>query len=96
MLENNKIIDDIREDLLDRLNDYEGVKTNIYDLGFLLSENENGTGSVFCNTYRTVNYLAENYYDVVEIVDELGDDGNIIDTAIFFDNPETFHTHRYS
>lgn len=89
MLNNNQIIDDVKDYIIDHLDDLEGYEHNLFDLGYDITEGDNGNGSVLYSTYDTVQYLAENYFDVQEIVDELGD--GLIDTSIFFSNPETFH-----
>lgn len=86
---NNQIMQDCKDYILDRLDDLEGYKHCLYDLGYDVTQCDNISGSVLYNTYDTVQYLAENYFDVSEIVDELGDE--LIDTSIFFSNPEAFH-----
>lgn len=88
-LTNNKIFDDVKDYIIDRLDDLEGYEHNLFDLGYDITQCDNVSGSVLYNTYETVQYLAENYFDVSEIVDELGDE--LIDTSIFFSNPEAFH-----
>ena len=91
MFKNNQIIDDVKDYFLDRLGDLEGYEHCLYDLGYDITQCDNVSGSVLYNTYDTVTYLAENYFDVSEIVDELGEGGNLIDTNLFFNNPEAFH-----
>lgn len=88
-LTNNKIFDDVKDYIIDRLGDLEGYEHNLYDLGYDITQCDNVSGSVLYNTYETVRYLAENYYEVQEIVDEIGDD--LIDTSLFFESPETLH-----
>lgn len=86
---NNQIMQDCKDYIIDHLDDLEGYEHNLFDLGYDITEGDNGNGSVLYSTYDTVQYLAENYFDVSEIIDELGDD--LIDTSIFFSNPEAFH-----
>ena len=85
----NQIMQDCKDYIIDHLGDLEGYEHNLFDLGFDITQDDNCSGSVLYNTYDTVQYLAENYFNVSEIIDELGDD--LIDTSIFFSNPETFH-----
>ena len=89
MLTNNQIIEDVRDYILDRLDDLEGYEHCLYDLGYDITKYDSVDGSVLYSTYGTVKYLAENYFDVSEIIDELGDE--LIDTRMFFSNPEAFH-----
>ena len=52
---------DLRNTIIERLNDYKG--TNIYgaDLAYTLFEGENTNGSVLCNTYLTKEFIKNNF-----------------------------------
>ena len=52
---------DLRNIIIERLNDYKG--TNIYgaDLAYTLFEGENANGSVLCNTYLTKEFIKNNF-----------------------------------
>ena len=61
------------ETIISRLNDYKN--TNVYgcDLAYTLFEGENANGSVLCNTYKTKEFIKENFYlfgDLVEYVQD--------------------------
>ena len=52
---------DLRNTIIERLNDYKG--TDIYgaDLAYTLFEGENANGSVLCNTYLTKEFIKNNF-----------------------------------
>lgn len=57
----NNTIEQIKSDIKDRLRDYAGVKVYGCDLAYKLFEGENVNGSVFCNTYKTKEYIKNNF-----------------------------------
>ena len=54
-------IEAIKQDIIERLNDYKGGNYYGADLAYTLFERENVNGSVFCNTYKTKEYIKENF-----------------------------------
>lgn len=54
-------IEQIKTDIIDRLNDYKGGNYYGCDLAYTLFEGENANGSVFCNTYKTKEFIANNF-----------------------------------
>jgi hypothetical protein len=62
-MKNNTVttLDSIKEQIIDRLQDYKGGLYYGCDLAYKLFEGENANGSVFCNTYKTVEFIKENF-----------------------------------
>lgn len=62
----------LKETIIERLNDYAYTKIYPCDLAYSLFESENINGSVLCNTYATKEFIKENFDligDLVEYVD---------------------------
>lgn len=55
------IIDEIKQDIIDRLKDYKGGNYYGCDLAYNLFEGENANGTVFCNTWKTKEYIKDNF-----------------------------------
>lgn len=63
----------LKETIIERLNDYTGTEIYASELGYTLFENENINGSVLCNTYATKEFIKENFDlfgDLVEYVND--------------------------
>lgn len=60
-MENLQLLNEIKAYLNDKLNDYKGCNSYGSDLAFLLTESENATGSVYCNTYQTKELIKANF-----------------------------------
>ena len=56
-----KFITELKETIIDRLNDYKNTTVYGCDLAHTLFESENATGSVLCNTYKTKEFIKENF-----------------------------------
>lgn len=54
------LIETIKNEIISKLQDYKDCKVAPNELHYLLLESENATGSIFCNTYQTLKYIAEN------------------------------------
>lgn len=68
-----KFITELRETIIDRLNDYKNTTVYGCDLAYTLFENENVNGSVLCNTYLTKEFIKENFDlfgDLVQYVND--------------------------
>ena len=66
-----KFITELKETIIDRLNDYKNTTVYGCDLAYTLFESENTTSSVLCNTYLTKEFIKENFDlfgDLVEYV----------------------------
>lgn len=57
----NGAIEDLKQDIIDKLNDYKGNSYYGCDLAYTLFEGDNANGSVFCNTYKTEQYVKANW-----------------------------------
>ena len=80
---------DLRNTIIERLNDYKGTKTYLCDLSGLLFESENVNGSVFCNTYKTKEFIKENFDLFGQLVEYAKDNMGI--TLNPFNKPEKAH-----
>ena len=77
------------ETIISRLNDYKGTETYLCDLSGLLFESENVNGSVFCNTYKTKEFIKENFDLFGDLVEYVQDN---MDYALNpFSEPEKAH-----
>ena len=82
-------ITDLKSQIIERLNDYKGVNTYLCDLSGLLFKSENVNGSVFCNTYKTKEFIKENFDLFGQLVEYVKD--NIGMTLNPFNEPEKTH-----
>ena len=68
-----KFTTELKETIIDRLNDYKNTTVYGCDLAYTLFKSENATGSVLCNTYLTKEFIKENFDlfgDLVEYVND--------------------------
>lgn len=68
-----KFTTELKETIIDRLNDYKNTTVYGCDLAYTLFESENVNGSVLCNTYLTREFIKENFdlfSDLVEYVND--------------------------
>lgn len=82
-------IDDLKATIKDRLQDYSGGTYYGCDLAYTLFEGENANGSVFCNTYKTKQFIAENFELFGDLVEYVKD--NLDMTLNPFAEPEKAH-----
>ena len=82
-------ITDLKSQIIERLNDYKGTETYLCDLSGLLFESENVNGSVFCNTYKTKEFIKENFDLFGQLVEYAKDNMGI--TLNPFNEPEKAH-----
>ena len=84
-----KFTTELKETIIDRLNDYKNTTVYGCDLAYTLFESENVNGSVLCNTYLTREFIKENFDlfgDLVQYVE------NNIDVVLNpFKEPEKSH-----
>ena len=80
---------DLRNTIIERLNDYKG--TDIYgaDLAYTLFEGENANGSVLCNTYLTKEFIKNNFDLFAEFSEYYKD--NFGESLDIFAEPEKAH-----
>lgn len=97
-LENNKIKDFVKSEIVRKLEDFENsiCDDSVYacDLAYKLFENENIDGSFFCDTVKAKKWLSEHFDDLSEIIEELqfqfDDDFCNKILLDFFNNPDCF------
>ena len=68
-----KFTTELKETIIDRLNDYKNTTVYGCDLAYTLFESENTNSSVLCNTYLTKEFIKENFDlfgDLVEYVND--------------------------
>ena len=80
---------DLRNTIIERLNDYKG--SNVYgsELAYTLFERENANGSVFCNAYKTKEFI-KNHFDLFADFSEYYKD-NFGESLDIFAEPEKAH-----
>ena len=88
-MEHEKFITDLKADIVSRLSDYEGQSIYACDLGMTLFEGENCNGSVFCNTWKTKEFIKENFDLFGELLEYYSD--NFGETLNPFLEPEKCH-----
>ena len=88
-MEHEKFITDLKADIVSRLSDYEGQSIYACDLGMTLFEGENANGSVFCNSYKTKEFIKENFDLFGELIEYWSD--NFGETLNPFLEPEKCH-----
>lgn len=88
-MENSTFISDLKTTISDRLNDYE--ETNVYmcDLAVTLFQSENCNGSVLYSTYKTKEFIKENFDLFGDLVEYVKD--NLDMTLNPFSEPEKAH-----
>ena len=80
---------DLRNTIIERLNDYKGSDVYGSDLAYTLFEGENANGSVFCNTYKTKEFI-KNHFDLFAEFSEYYKD-NSGESLDIFAEPEKAH-----
>lgn len=80
---------DLKNTIISRLNDYEGNSYYMCDLAYTLFEGENIDGSVLCNTYKTKEFIKENFDLFGDLVEYVKD--NMDMTLNPFSEPEKAH-----
>ena len=80
---------DLKNTIIERLNDYKGVEVYGSDLAYTLFEGENANGSVFCSTYKTKEFIKNNF-DLFADFSEYYKD-NFGESLDIFAEPEKAH-----
>ena len=60
-METKNFYTDLRNTIIERLNDYKGSDVYGSELAYTLFEGENANGSVLCNTYETKEFIKNNF-----------------------------------
>ena len=84
-----KFTTELKETIIDRLNDYKNTTVYGCDLAYTLFENENANGPVLCNTYLTKEFIKENFDLFEDLVQYIKD--NIDIELNPFTEPEKAH-----
>lgn len=88
-MENTTFTQDLKNQIIDRLNDYAGGSHYACDLSSTLFEGENANGSVLCNTYQTKEFIKANFDLFGDLVEYVKD--NMDYTLNPFQEPEKAH-----
>ena len=86
---NSTFTTDLKNQIIDRLNDYADGSYYASDLSCTLFEGENVNGSVFCNTYKTKEFIKENFDLFGDLVQHCKDSMDM--TLNPFAEPEKAH-----
>lgn len=85
----NGAAEDVKQDLCIQLDNYKGGSYYGADLAYQLFEGDNANGSVFCNTYKTEQYIKANWDLFGELVEYCKD--NLGMALNPFSEPEKAH-----
>ena len=85
-----KLTTELKETIIDRLNDYKNTTVYGCDLAYTLFESENTTSSVLCNTYLTKEFIKENFDLFGDLVEYVNDNFDMKLNP--FTEPENAHT----
>jgi hypothetical protein len=80
---------DLKAQIIDKLNDYSGGTYYACDLAYTLFEGENANGSVFCNTYKTKEFIKANFDIFGDLVEYCSENMDL--TLNPFSEPEKAH-----
>lgn len=95
-------IDDIKDTIIDKLSEYEGVSTYVSDFGYTMTEYENANGSWLMYYDECKKFICENFDECSDFFDyyqsEFGvglnpfeDDGNKFTTVMFIEAVESVY-----
>lgn len=91
MTTESTLLSEIKEDIVDRLQDRIGQEFELSELGFELTMDENKTGSWYCSTWKAEKALKSNYDEVANFMQYYQDNyGEKPEKDAFLD-PEEFH-----
>ena len=88
-METKNFYTDLRNTIIERLNDYKGADVYGSELAYTLFEGENANGSVLCNTYETKEFI-KNHFDLFAEFSEYYKD-NFGKSLDIFAEPEKAH-----
>ena len=88
-METKTFYTDLRNTIIDRLNDYKNTEVYGSELAYTLFEGENANGSVLCNTYKTKEFI-KNHFDLFADFSEYYKD-NFGESLDIFAEPEKAH-----
>lgn len=82
---------DLKNQIINRLNDYAGTRIYMCDLAYKLFEAENVDGTVTYNTYKAKEFIKENWDLMADLVEYVKD--NLQTTLNPFLEPEKAHVY---
>ena len=88
-MKNSTFTQDLKNQIIDKLNDYSGGQYYACDLSSTFFEGENANGSVLCNTYQTKEFIKDNFDLFGDLVEYVKD--NMDFTLNPFQEPEKAH-----
>ena len=88
-METKTFYTDLRNTIIERLNDYKNAEVYGSGLAYTLFEGENANGSVLCNTYLTKEFI-KNHFDLFADFSEYYKD-NFGESLDIFAEPEKAH-----
>lgn len=88
-MKNSTFTQDLKNQIIHKLNDYSGGQYYACDLAQTLFEGENANGSVLCNTYQTKEFIKNNFDLFGDLVEYVKD--NMDYTLNPFQEPEKAH-----
>lgn len=88
-MKTQNFVTDLKQAIIDRLNDYSGNSYYGCDLAYTLFEGENVNGSVLCNTYQTKEFIKANFDLFGDLVEYFND--NLDMKLNPFSEPEKAH-----
>lgn len=89
MKKNNEWFNDVKIDLLSRLEEMEGEEMYLSDIGFSLTENENMDDSWYCNSLLAKEEIKENWEEFGAIAEYMHDNLGCSTNPLL--EPEKFH-----
>lgn len=85
----NEWFENIKADMIERLEEREGETAWICDIGYMLTESENATGSWYCSTYKAREEVFGNYEEFGAIAEYMAKELEITTNPLL--EPELFH-----
>jgi hypothetical protein len=85
----NEWFENIKADMLERLEEREGETAWVCDIGFMLTECENATGSWYCSTYKAREEVFSNYEEFGAVAEYMAKELEITTNPLL--EPELFH-----
>ena len=80
----------IIEDMINRLDNWEGSTIYIGSLSTYIYQSVIANGSVLCNTYATREWIGKYLNDIADVIDDY-DLYDVFDFSTIVTNPEDFH-----
>ena len=86
----NKIENFVKQEIEEKLDQYESLCIYGCDLAFELFESENCDGSFTCNKYKSIEWIKENFEELEDIIKDIEFNLGKENIPDCFDEPEKF------